>query len=93
MQNSLNETMKKYDMPRSEAIDALIKYPAAYARCYPISLIEEKITGNQATVIYTQKYDCKGDPIPNAPQKRRIKMVNEEGWKIDKITMVFESGP
>lgn len=93
IQNALNEAMEKYDLSRSEAIDASTKYPAAYAKCYPISLMEEKITGDQATVTYTQKYDCKGDPLPNAPQKRRIKMVNEDGWKIDKITFVLESGP
>lgn len=93
IQNALNEAMKKYGLSRSEAIDASTKHPAAYGKCYPITLVEEKITGDQATVTYTQKYDCEGDPLPKAPQKRRIKMVNEDGWKIDKIAMVFESGP
>lgn len=93
MQNSLNETMKKYDMPRSEAIDALIKYPTGYVRCLSMSLVEEEITDNQATMTYANKDICDRDPALKIAQKRVITMVDEEGWKIDKIQMRFVSGP
>lgn len=89
VEDAIAEVMKQGEKSRSEVIEIATTASQRIEKCMSISLLEEKITDDRATVIYTQKDDCNKDPSLTVADKRIIRMVNEDGWKIDEIEMAF----
>lgn len=75
--------MKKMNKTRDEAIRVYLEFSQAVASCKQIELAEETVKGNVARLTYKQTDVC-GNISP-AQETQRIRLVNENGWKIDEV--------
>ncbi len=77
--------MKQLNKSRSEVIEFYLDITMNTAKCKAITLTNESIDGDTANLEYSQKDICGNRS--SSPQKQKIKMIKENGWKIDKIAI------
>lgn len=77
--------MKQLNKSRSEVIEFYLDITMNTAKCKAITLTNESIDGDTANLEYSQKDICGNRS--SSPQKQKIKMIKENGWKIDKIVI------
>jgi len=75
--------MKKMGRTRAEVIDFYSQFSRELAKCKELSLIRETINGSTAELEYAQKDVCGN--ASNTPDKQVIRMIFEDGWKIDDV--------
>lgn len=74
------ETMKR---SRDEVINLYLAFSRELAKCKEITLVKEVIDRNTAVLEYSQKDICGNESM--SQEKQSIRMINEDGWKIDDI--------
>ena len=89
IEEAIAKAMQQSNKTRPEIIAVFNSMAQKIEKCMSISLLEEMIDGNQATVTFSQKDTCNQDPDLKVAGKRIISMVDEDGWKIDEIDMAF----
>ncbi len=75
--------MKQMKKSREDVIAFYQSFNQSVAKCKEITLVKESISDNEAHLLYAQKDICGNQSGSN--EKQSIKMVNEDGWKIDEI--------
>ncbi len=68
---------------REEVARIELDMSGTLARCKQIELAEQSVSGNVAELTYRQKDVCGG--ASTAPQTQKVHLVNEDGWKIDRV--------
>ena len=76
------ETMKR---SRDEVINLYLTFSRELAKCKEITLAKEIIERNTAVLEYSQKDICGNEST--SQEKQSIRMINEDGWKIDDIVI------
>jgi len=84
-------SMKQMNQSREEVIQLFQSFSQAAMECKEIALVEKKIEGGKAFLQYHQKDTC-GNASGADIGKQTIRMINENGWKIDdiKIDLVIQ---
>ena len=77
--------MESMNKTRVEVIKVYLDFSRGLAKCKEIILIKEEITGNTATLEYSQKDICGNEST--SQEKQSIRMINENGWKIDDVVV------
>lgn len=77
--------MKQMKKSEQEVIEFYLHFSQSMAKCKKITLDEEKITADKAELVYSLTDSCGNDPKPG--EKKTVKMINEDGWKIDSVTI------
>ena len=75
--------MKKMKKSREEVIEFYSEFSREHAKCKELTLVRENINGNVATLEFSQKDICGNQS--STQEKQVIRMINEDGWKIDDI--------
>ena len=75
--------MKKMEKSREEVIEFYSKFSQEHAKCKELSLVREAINKSIAELEYSQKDICGNKAT--TPEKQLVRMINEDGWKIDEI--------
>ena len=75
--------MKQMGKSHTEVIEVYLNVSREVARCKEITLVSEVIDANIAILEYSQKDICGNES--SSQENQKIKMVNENGWKIDDI--------
>ena len=76
------ESMNK---TRAEVTKVYLELSRGLAKCKEIALVTEEITGNTALLEYSQKDICGNEST--SQEKQSIRMLNENGWKIDDVVV------
>ena len=77
--------MESMNKTRAEVIKIYLDFSRGLAKCKEIALVKEDITGNTATLEYSQKDICGNEST--SQEKQSIRMINENGWKIDDVVV------
>jgi hypothetical protein len=77
--------MESMSKTRIEVIKIYLDFSRGLAKCKEIALVKEEITGNTATLEYSQKDICENEST--SQEKQSIRMINENGWKIDDVVV------
>ena len=77
--------MESMNKTRVEVIKVYLDFSRGLAKCKEIALVKEEITGNTATLEYSQKDICGNEST--SQEKQSIRMINENGWKIDDVVV------
>ena len=77
--------MESMNKTRVEVIKVYLDFSRGLAKCKEIDLVKEEITGNTATLEYSQKDICGNEST--SQEKQSIRMINENGWKIDDVVV------
>lgn len=77
------DLMEKTNRSREKVIELYVSFSQTLAKCKEISLVEERIEGDEAFLIYEQKDICGN--TSSTPGTTKVKLINENGWKIDEV--------
>ena len=83
VESKLPQYMERMSKSREEAIRFYLDFSRSVAKCKEIHLVNEAIEGNTARLEYSQKDVCGNEST--SPEKQTVKMIKEDGWKIDDI--------
>lgn len=84
VESRIDALMERTNRSRDEVLAYYLSFTREYARCVDIELMEVSVEGLHAELLYQQTNHC--DSSEAMPQ-RLIYMVNENGWKIDKMEL------
>jgi len=73
--------MKQWNKTKEEVIDIFLDFSQSMLKCKKITLLNESINGKTAILTYTQTDICSN----SSDQKQTVKLINENGWKIESI--------
>ena len=85
VESKMPQYMESMNKTREEVIKVYLDFSRGLAKCKEIALIKEEITGNTATLEYSQKDICGNEST--SQEKQLILMINENGWKIDDVVV------
>lgn len=83
IESKFPQYMQKMKKSRNEVMEFYSKFSREHAKCKELSLIRETINGNIAELEYAQKDICGN--TSSTPEKQLIRMINEDGRKIDDV--------
>lgn len=83
VESKFPQYMKKMEKSREEVIEFYSKFSREHAKCKELTLVRENINGNLANLEYSQNDICGNQS--STQEKQLIRMINEDGWKIDGI--------
>ncbi len=83
VESKFPQYMKQMGKSHTEVIEVYLNVSREVARCKEITLVSEVIDANIAILEYSQKDICGNES--SSQENQKIKMVNENGWKIDDI--------
>jgi len=83
VESKFPQYMKKMEKSREEVIEFYSKFSREHAKCKELTLVRENINGNLANLEYSQNDICGNQS--STQEKQLIRMINEDGWKIDDI--------
>lgn len=83
IEKSFPRYMKQMKKTKAEVIEFYQKFSQEVAKCKKIKLVNERILSNFTILEYYQTDTCGN--ISNRIEKQIIRMVYENGWKIDSI--------
>lgn len=85
VESRIDALMERTNRSRDEVLAYYLNFTREYARCVEIELMAAKVDGLQAELRYRQSNRCDAEAL--LPE-RQIYMVNENGWKIDRMELV-----
>ena len=85
VESKMPQYMKSMNKTRAEVIKVYLDFSRGLAKCKEITIVKEEITGNTATLEYSQKDICGNESA--SQEKQSIRMINENGWKIDDVVV------
>lgn len=79
---------------REEVVALYLDLAKATAHCKKIELAEQQVSDTAAQLTYHQMDVCgnastTAPSAPSAPQTQRVRLVNEDGWKIDHVEIAL----
>ena len=83
VESKFPQYMKKMEKSREEVIEFYLSFSREVAKCKELILVKEVMNGDLAILEYSQKDICGNESV--SQEKQLIRMVNEDGWKIDDI--------
>jgi hypothetical protein len=83
VESKMPQYMKTMEKSRDEVIEVYLEFSRELAKCREITLVKEIVELNTAMLEYSQKDICGNEST--SPEKQSIRMLNEDGWKIDDI--------
>ena len=83
IESKFPQYMKQMNKSREKVIEFYVNFSQSVAKCKEISLVEERIDGDKAFLLYEQKDICGNSST--VPEKQSVRMINENGWKIDEV--------
>lgn len=72
---------------REQLIAAYLQFSREVARCKTLHLQSQQLQEQRAELLYTQTDSC-GNAAAE-PEKHRVKLVWEDGWKIDEVEIAL----
>lgn len=83
VESKIPQYMKQMDKSREEVIEFYLGFSREAAKCKEIKLVKERIEAGIAFLEYSQIDVCGNEAT--SQEKQIIRMVKEDGWKIDDI--------
>ena len=83
MEASFPRYMAQMKKSREEVIEFYQEFSQSVAKCKSIKLVDENESVEHVILIYSQIDTCSNKSADK--EKQVIKMVNENGWKIDSV--------
>ena len=83
VESKIPQYMKQMDKSRDEVIEFYLKFSREVAKCKEITLVNKVIEADTAFLEYSQKDICGNEST--SQEKQMIRMINEDGWKIDDV--------
>ena len=83
VESKFPQYMKKMEKSREEVIEFYLSFSREVAKCKELILVKEVMNGDLAILEYSQKDICGNESTTQG--KQMIRMVNEDGWKIDDV--------
>jgi hypothetical protein len=85
VESKMPQYMESINKNRVEVIKVYLDFSMELAKCKEIALVKEEITGNTASLEYSQKDICGNEST--SQEKQSIRMINANGWKIDDVVV------
>ena len=79
--------MQSMGKTREEVIAIYLSLSKAVAHCKKIELTDQQMSRQTAQLTYRQSDAC--GSIATTPQTQRVRLVNEDGWKIDHVEIAL----
>ncbi len=83
VENKMPQYMEQMNKTRDEVIEIYMDVSREVAKCKEITLAKEVIEGKTALLVYSQKDICGNEAT--SEEKQTVRMIQEDGWKIDDI--------
>ena len=71
---------------REEAIELYLDLSQAGAKCSRLELVEERIDGATAELVFNASSTC---PDASSPSQQKVTLVLEGGWKLEDVEIVL----
>ena len=87
MEAYISENMIQWNKTREEVIEIYLSFTQSLSKCKEITLLDEKINGEIASLTYAQTDICGNDSDRDEGQK--IELIYKKGWKIERVSFDF----
>ena len=83
----ISENMIQWNKTREEVIEIQLSFTQSLSKCKEITLLDEKINGEIASLTYAQTDICGNDS--GRDERQKIELIYKNGWKIERINFDF----